>query len=128
MTDRFEQANDTVVESGYKNTEEFSLVSAETSNTAKPSSASDGQKIGSSSRSIIVAWAGDASTSFDVEVWGYYGSTIGWRRIQILDKTGIDEDGESWKANLGGVDRLYTRIQNIAGGGEANVSILRAYS
>lgn len=128
MADNFDLANDAVIESGYKKTEEHTLVSAASADTVAPSSASAGQALSGSSRGIIVAWSSASGTSFDVLMWGYFGTTIGWRRISELDQTGISDAGEAWKSNIGGMSRLYAQIDNFGGAGNANVSLLRSYA
>lgn len=128
MADNFDLANDAVIESGYKKTEEHTLVSGATTATPPPTSASQGQALSGSSRGILIAWSSASGTSFDILMWGYFGTTIGWRRISELDKLGVSDAGEAWKSNIGGMSRLYAQIDNFGGAGNANVSLLRAYA
>lgn len=128
MADKIEMANDVVVESGYKQTDTTQLITTASADTAAPTLASQGVALSNSYGGIIQVSLG-ASDTCDFLVWGYHENSGEWTRIRELDKTALDTGGDTWKAAIGGMTRLYVQLANgTYTTGDVNVWFHRSYS
>jgi len=120
----FEDANRAVVEAAYDKLSITQTANAIAADQSAPTLASDGVPLLGSSRAIVVVKP-SAGETCDAKVYAYTEDT-GWFLISELEVTGITDEGDSWKINIGGPSRVALRILNISGG-TVDAWVLRSY-
>jgi hypothetical protein len=127
MANKIEIANNVVVESGFKQIEASTLFTGLTAANSPPAVITDGVALGDSYGGIVIVKPGSSDTC-DARVWLYFNAVGDWVLCSELEKTGLTDEGDTWKVLIGGADRLYVELTNVTAATGIDGYFLRSYS
>lgn len=121
----FDIANKGVAEASYYNVEVTQTATAVAAPQSAPTTSGDGLNLRKSTRGVVFAKP-SAGQTCTVQVYVYRADIDDWFRLTEAERVDVDDEGDSWKINTGGADKIAVVVSAISGG-TADVWFGRAY-